>query len=201
MYRWVQKFGPEIRKRAYGRHRSWRGLQWHVDEACVRVNGRWCYLWRAVDQRGQLINFRLTVRRNGNAARAFMRQASETVRCFRPMTIVTDKAHNYIKVIKEMNRGCGPEEAIRHVARKHLNNRIEGDRHALKQLLKPKRGFRSLSAAKDTPKGIETFRGDQERAFSGQPNRRVLSQILLEFECGHRPDITMLRAPQTAEMQ
>ncbi len=30
IYRWVQKFGPEIRKRAYGQHRSWRELQWHV---------------------------------------------------------------------------------------------------------------------------------------------------------------------------
>ena len=31
-YRWVQKFGPEIRSRSFGQHRSWRGLQWHVDE-------------------------------------------------------------------------------------------------------------------------------------------------------------------------
>lgn len=54
-----------------------------------------------------------------------------------------------------MNRGCGPDDAIRHVDRKHLNNRIEGDHRALKQLLKPKRGFRSLSAAKNILKGIE----------------------------------------------
>lgn len=74
---------------------SWRGLQWHVDETYVRVNGRWCYLWRAVDQRGQLIDFRLTARRNANAARAFMRQASDTVRCYHPLTIITDKAHSY----------------------------------------------------------------------------------------------------------
>ncbi|SPF81494.1 hypothetical protein PRI8871_03318 [Pseudoprimorskyibacter insulae] len=69
--RWVRKFGPEIRKRAYGAHRSWRGLQWHVDETYIRVGGRWCYLWRAVDQFGQLIDFRLTPRRNAKAARAF----------------------------------------------------------------------------------------------------------------------------------
>lgn len=94
-----------------------------------------------------------------------MRQASETVRCYRPMTIVTDKAHNYMKIIKEMNWGCGPEEAIRHVARKHLNNRIEGDHGALKQLLKSKRGFRGLSAAKNTLKGIETFRAIKKRHF------------------------------------
>ena len=49
VHRWVRKFGPEIRKRAYGGHRSWSGLQWHVDEKYIRVGGRWCYLWRAVD--------------------------------------------------------------------------------------------------------------------------------------------------------
>lgn len=81
------------------------------------------------------------------------------------MTIVTDKAHNHIKVIKEMNRGCGPDEAIRYVARKHLNNRIEGDHGALKQLLKPKRGFKSLSAAKNTLKGLETFRTIKKGLF------------------------------------
>lgn len=79
--RWVQKFGPDIRKRAYGQHRAWRGLQRHVDETYIRVDGRSCYLWRAVDQRGQLIDFRLTARRNASAARAFMRQASDAVRC------------------------------------------------------------------------------------------------------------------------
>lgn len=158
IYRWVQKFGPEIRKRAYGAHRSWRGLQWHVDETYVRVNGRWCYLWRAVDQRGQLIDFRLTARRNANAARAFMRQASETARCYYHMTIVTDKAHSYAKVIEEMNFGNGPDERIRHVDRKYLNNRIEADHAALKQLLRPKRSFRKFTAAKNTLKGIETHR-------------------------------------------
>lgn len=51
VYRWVQKFGPEIAKRTFGR-RSWRGLDWHVDETYVRVSGKWCYLWRAVDHHG-----------------------------------------------------------------------------------------------------------------------------------------------------
>ncbi len=65
-----------------------------------------------------------------------------------------------------MNRGCGSEDAIRHVDRKHLNNRIEGDHGALKQLLRPKRGFRSLSAAKNTLKGIETLRAIKKGHFA-----------------------------------
>lgn len=131
----------------------------------MRVNGRWCYLWRAVDQPGQLIEFRLIARRDAKAARAFMRQASETVRCYHPMTVITDQTHSYAKVIKEVKRYCGSEDAIRHVDRKHLNNRIEGDHGALKQLLKPKRGFRSRAAAKNTLKGIETLRAIKNSHF------------------------------------
>lgn len=59
---------------------------------------------------------------NASAARAFMRQASDTVRCYQPMTIVTDKGHSYAKAIEEMNYGNGPDDGIRHIDRKHLRN-------------------------------------------------------------------------------
>ncbi|GFE67287.1 IS6 family transposase [Litoreibacter roseus] len=167
VYRWVQKFGPEIRKRAHGWHRGWRGVRWHVDETYVRVNGRWCYLWRAVDQCGQLIDDRLTARRTANAARAFMRQASDTVRCDHPLTIVTDNARSCVKVIGEWNARSGPDDAIRHVTRKHLNNRIEGDHAVLKHRLTPMRGFHSLGSAKAVLKGVETFRATRRGHFAG----------------------------------
>jgi IS6 family transposase len=181
VFRWVQKFGPEIRKRAYGGHRSWRGLTWYVDETYLRVNGRWCYLWRAVDRGGQLIDFRLTARRTAGAARAFLRQARETVRLYQPLTIVTDKAHSYGKVIGEWNARLGPDDAIRHITRKHesssvsersggsfvAKNRIEGDHAVLKHRLGPMRGFRGLSSAKATLKGVETFRAIRRAHFHG----------------------------------
>jgi IS6 family transposase len=176
VYRWVQKFGPEIRKRAYGQHRSWRGLQWHVDETYLRVSGRWCYLWRAVDQNGQLIDFRLTARRDAKAAKAFVRQAFETVRLFQPVAIVTDKAPTYAKVIRDMNARNGPEDAIIHIDRKHLNNNIEGDHGGLKQILKPKRSFQKLTSAKNTLKGIETHRAIKKGHFSGNETG-VLNEI------------------------
>ena len=165
VFRWVQKFGPEIRKRAYGRHRSFRGLTWHVDETYLRVNGRWCYLWRAVDQHGRLIDFRLTARRTASAARAFLRQARETVRLYQPLTIVTDKAKSYGKVIGEWNARLGPDDTIRHITRKHENNRIEGDHAVLKHRLRAMRGLQGLSTAKATLKGIETFRAIRRADF------------------------------------
>nr|WP_245890549.1 IS6 family transposase [Roseovarius confluentis] len=165
IHRWVRKFGLEIRERAYSGHRSWRGLQWHVDEIDIRVGGRWCYLWRAVDQFGQLIDFRITARRNAKAVRAFLRQARETVRLYHPLTIVTDKAHSYAKVIGEINDRLGPEDVIRHVDRKYLNNRIESDHAALKQRLRPMRGFRTMAGAKAALAGIETFRTIRKGQF------------------------------------
>ncbi|MFN6006296.1 MAG: DDE-type integrase/transposase/recombinase [Paracoccaceae bacterium] len=76
------------------------------------------------------------------------------MRLYQPLTIITDDAPTYAKVISEINERLGPEDAIRHVTRTHLNNRIESDHAALKRLLRPTRGFRDPSSAKATLKGI-----------------------------------------------
>ena len=155
--RWVVKFGPEIAKRSFA-YRSWRGLTWHVDETYIRVGRRWRYLWRAVDQRGKLVDFRLTARRDAKAARAFFRQAKDNARLYQPMTIVTDKAPTYARVIGEVNDRISPEHAILHVNRKWRNNIIESDHAALKRLTDPGKGFQSLRTAKATLKGFEAIR-------------------------------------------
>lgn len=167
IYRWVRKFGPEVAKRSF-KHKSCRGLDWHVDETYVRVGGKWRYLWRAVDQHGRMVDFRLTARRDIKAARAFFRQAQDNARLYQPMTITTDKAHSYKKIIEELNRWSFPGEEIRHVDRKWLNNRIESDHAALKKLITPMRGFKSLSAAKDTLKGIEAIRSIKKGHVRGK---------------------------------
>ena len=155
--RWVVKFGPEIAKRSYSR-RCYRGLDWYVDETYVRVGGKWRYLWRAVDQHGQVIDFRLTAKRNVSAAGAFIKQAHETVRIYTPMSITTDKAPTYKRVIADINRYSFPGEEVIHVTRKGLNNRIESDHAALKRITDPEKGLSSLSTAKATLKGIEAIR-------------------------------------------
>lgn len=111
-------------------------VDWHVDETCVRVGGKWRYLWRATDANGQMVDFRLTARRDAKAAKAFLHKAIERVRLYRPVTIVTDKAQAYRRVIREINHRYDPHfDSIRHVDRKWRNNLIEGDHEALKRLL------------------------------------------------------------------
>ncbi|MGX0976268.1 transposase-like protein [Roseovarius sp. MBR-51] len=73
VYRWVQKFSPELAKRTEKQLRR-ASIDWHVDSTCIQVGGRWRYLWRAVDANGQTVNFRLTARRDTKAAGAFFAQ-------------------------------------------------------------------------------------------------------------------------------
>ena len=93
-----------------------------------------------------------------SAANAFIRQAHETVRIYAPMSITTDKAPTYKRVIADLNRYCFPGEEVIHVTRKGLNNRIESDHAALKRITDPEKGLSSLSTAKATLKGIEAIR-------------------------------------------
>jgi transposase-like protein len=74
VYRWVQTFTPEFIDAARpARHAT--GDRWFVDETYVKVAGRWTYLYRAVDQHGQVLDVFLSERRDGPAAPAFFRRA------------------------------------------------------------------------------------------------------------------------------
>lgn len=106
-----------------------------------------------------MVDFRLTARRDAKAARAFLNKAIESVRLHRPVTIVTDKAHSYRRVIREINHRYDPHfDSIRHIDRKWRNNLIESDHAAMKRLLGYRQSFRSLQTAKATRSGIETIR-------------------------------------------
>jgi len=175
VYRWVQKFGPELTKRTE-KHLCRASVDGHVDETYIHVGGKWRYLWRAVDANGQLIDFRLTARRDAKAAKAFLNKAIERVRLHRPVTICTDKAPTYRRVIREIDHRYDPHfDSIRHIDKKWRNNLIESDHAAMKRLLGFRQSFRSLQSAKATPSGIETIQSikrghihDKQPGVSGE---------------------------------
>jgi transposase-like protein len=68
VYRWVQRFTPLLADAARFCRRS-PGDRWHVDETYVKVNGVWRYVYRAVDQYGQVIDVLVSARRDADAAR------------------------------------------------------------------------------------------------------------------------------------
>ena len=68
VWRWVQYYGPELEQRLR-RHLKPTNKSWRVDETYVRVKGRWCYLYRAIDSRGATIDFVLSAFRDADAAK------------------------------------------------------------------------------------------------------------------------------------
>jgi len=92
VYRWVQRFAPEFIEAARPcRHAP--GDRWFVDETYVKVAGQWTYLYRAVDQHGQVIDVLVSARRDLAAARRFFARALRggTV----PVEVTTDRAPVY----------------------------------------------------------------------------------------------------------
>jgi transposase-like protein len=75
--RWVQYYTPEFEKR-WRRYALALGRSWRVDETYVKIRGKWCYLYRAVDRAGRTVDFRLSTRRDLAAAKAFFRKAMKS---------------------------------------------------------------------------------------------------------------------------
>ena len=74
VWRWVQAYAPEIRKRLQG-HVKYKLTTWFMDETYVQVAGRWMYLFRAVDNHGQTVDFYLSETRDREAAKRFLQAA------------------------------------------------------------------------------------------------------------------------------
>ena len=112
IFRWVQRYAPEIEKRVrpYKGHRSG---SWRVDETYVRVGGRWRYLFRAVDKHGQLIASILSHWRDTGVAYRFLRKALRAVSDDPPSSITTDKLASYPKAILRLqNEGLLPKDVV-----------------------------------------------------------------------------------------
>jgi transposase-like protein len=96
--RWVQKFGPLLAEGVRRQARPAR-RRWWCDETYVRVAGHWAYLYRAIDQRGQVIDVLLRENRDLASARAFFARATER-RGVQPTQVVTDKHIPYVQAVR-----------------------------------------------------------------------------------------------------
>jgi len=144
IYRWVQTFTSQFIDSARpARHAT--GDRWFVDETYVKVAGRWTYLYRAVDQHGQVIDVLVCKRRDGAAARAFFTRALTHGPA--PLEVTTDRAPVYPRVIDEL------APAARHILEQYSNNSVEADHGRLKARLRPMRGLKTIGSLRTVAAG------------------------------------------------
>ena len=139
---WEAKLTPALADSLRRRRRRGKvGRSWYVDETYVKVQGRWCYLYRAIDTSGTLVDVRLSETRDMAAARAFFRSA-ESVTGITPARVTTDGHDSYPRAIDTELGGH-----VRHRTNRYLNNRIEQDHRGIKGRYQPMRGFKSGRSA------------------------------------------------------
>ena len=168
IYRWVQRFTPLFLDTARPcRHAP--GDRWFVDETYLKVAGRWTYLYRAIDQVGQVIDVLATQRRDRAAARRFFTRA--LAQAPRPVEVATDRAAVYPRVLDELL------PAAQHVVERYAANPIEAGHDRFKARLRPIRGRKRLRSAAVVAAGHAFMqnvrRGHYELAVDVDPKRRL----------------------------
>ena len=156
LFRWVQTYAAKLEQRVRRHLRLCTG-SWRVDETYIKVKGAWTYLYRAVDSLGQTIDFRLSVRRDAEAAKCFFRKALGQPHVVNPRTITVDKNPAYPRATRDMKRAGELWRFSRVRQCRYLNNIVEQDHRRIKRLVRPGLGFGSLHTARRTLAGYEAM--------------------------------------------
>src|SRR5271167_1914451 len=137
--RWVLKFGPlfakELRRR---RHRP--TSQWHLDEMAVPIGGRRFWLWRAVDDEGEVLDLLVQRRRDKAAAVKLMRKLLKK-QGFAPEVLVTDKLRSYSAAKTQLGLSARHEQGLR------KNNRAENSHQPTRRRERKMQRFKSPGSA------------------------------------------------------
>jgi len=136
---WCIKFGPKYGRRLKRKHQGY-GDTFFIDEVFVKINGKQHYLWRAVDQDGEVVDVFLQVRRDGTAAKRFFKRLLKS-HGGEPRKIVTDKLRSYGVAHREVM-----PEAI-HITDQYANNRAEQSHEPTRIRERGMRRFKSSSQA------------------------------------------------------
>src|SRR6202023_2553726 len=173
IFRWIQAYAAELEKRGRPHLRMSNG-SWCVDETFCRGKGRWTYLYRAVDSRGQTIDFLLSAKRDAAATKRFFRKALVQPHTVNPRTITVDKNPAYPKAVTEMKENAELWRCSRLRQVKYLNNIVEQDHRRVKRLTGPGLGFGGFWTARRTLAGYEAMamiRKGQVRNIGGNDIR------------------------------
>jgi len=137
--RWVLKFGLAF-ARQLRRRRPRPSSRWHLDEMVVRISGKRMYLWRAVDDEGEVLDVLVQRRRDKAAARKLMRKLLKK-QGFAPSVVVTDKLRSYSSAFKDLGLSARHEQGLRQ------NNRAENSHLPVRRRERKLQRFKSPGSA------------------------------------------------------
>jgi putative transposase len=132
---WTGKFGQAYAN-GLRRRRPRPGDRWHLDEVFIKINGKIHYLWRAVDQGGNVLDILVTSRRNAKAATKFFRKLLKGLE-YVPRVLVTDKLASYGVAHQRLIR------SVEHRRSKYLNNPAENSHQPTRQRERAMKRFTS----------------------------------------------------------
>jgi putative transposase len=134
---WCLKFGQTYAN-GLRRSRPRPGDKWHLDEVFLKINGQVHYLWRAVDQDGDVLDILVQSRRDKKAAKKFFRKLLKGLR-YVPRTVITDKLRSYSAARADMM------PSVEHITQKHRNNRAENSHQPTRLRERVMRRFKSAA--------------------------------------------------------
>jgi putative transposase len=137
--KWCRKFGQQYANQLR-RRRPQPGDKWHLDEVFLTIHGERHYLWRAVDQDGNVLDILVQSRRNKKAAKKFFRKLLKGL-LYVPRVIITDKLKSYGAAKREILPG------VEHRQHRYLNNRAENSHQPTRQRERRMQGFKSPGQA------------------------------------------------------
>src|ERR1700756_4257489 len=169
---WCAKFGPDYAAQLR-RRRPRPGDKWPLDEVFVKINGATHYLWRAVDQHGDVLDILVQSRRNAVAAKRFFRKLLKGLR-YVPRVLVTDKLASYRVAHREVL------PSVTHRRSKYLNNRAENSHQPTRQRERAMQRFKSVRHAQ---RFLSAFSGISAHF---RPRRHLLSATRWRTEIAER---------------
>jgi transposase-like protein len=134
------------------RRRGKAGRSWYVDETYIKVHGKWCYLCRAIDRSGALVDVMFSEHRDMAAARAFF-ESAKMATGIAPDRVTTDGHDSYPRAIRTT---LGAD--VQHRDNQYLNNRPEQDHSGVKGRYGPMRGFKCPRSAGEFCRAYDELR-------------------------------------------
>ena len=178
IYRWFIEYSPALRMKLRRYLPIGADSSWQLDETYIKVKGKWRYLYRAINKKGETLDFYFSKKRDKHAAYRFLKHCLKKYKHdMQPKTLNTDQHSSYGNAIARLKEEGLLREDVAHRQVKYLNNRIESDHAPLKKLITATGGFKRYHRAWATIKGFESLRmlnKGQLDCWLRQDERKVL---------------------------